>query len=352
MISEKEGLGKGDERDIKIMSESVVKKLRRYGDTLFIDPVDPKVIFLSLRKSPLQGPIEDVIIRRRYWYTYATHEHLEGLCPKEILEKLNGYMQKEEIRKRVKIDYTPEKESELIVTGNLAALAVMSYDYEFHATLFLYEKWRKSGKKKVINKLAKQITNKVKSVSEGSSNVCDPALLFWALKLFIEDSGIFNEMVKNVPELFNNFIDKYITTGNYVEFKPERGDALRFIEVTPEMLTNMRSTLYMLLDLLEIVKNLNANTDSKKRMIRDIKKIIQSSRGWIKSNKGEIEKKPFLSALFLRCLALYYEVEHDYPIGPHINAILEDTYQKRKTRKGRVKVILRRVLFKILDFFT
>lgn len=357
-------LSEDDEELVKSLAVNTFKRLRKYGDSLYVDPGDPRLIPLKLWKwkSPFKDVIESVSIRRRYWYTYIVREQLEAILGSpNIVDGLKNYLGKKEIIEKTKVNVdSTEQKIDIIKKGNLRELCIMEYDYEFHTSLDCY-------RDKIIHdseaeeKLRKKILEHVKSeynLSEDfrSRSICDPALLFWALQLWIENFDKFNLIAQShnmvLLEVFEKFKKKYIketSSGCYLEFFKNGGQVDPAVSVTPEIMKSMRSTLYLTLDLLQIVNQLekmentsNSNLPQLSKIKLMASEIIEKSLSWLKANKGEIIESPVFSSIFCRILVFYYNVVKKVDVASQVSAILMEEYKMFQSKKERLKITIRK----------
>jgi len=171
-------------------------------------------------------------------------------------------------------------------------------------------------------------------------------LLFWALTHW--NSNFEHATGKNLKESFHVLKDKFVKETQqgkyYLEFDSkayERGaKVMHGICVTPELMTNARSTLYLLTDLFKIISLKVTDNDGELR--NTIDSMVKGSLAWLKEEAQLkiIKDIPPLAALYCSILAEYYET---YYSSPNIRKEIIDKINSEFEEKGEWKKRLRKI---------
>lgn len=323
-----------DWRKVKKAAVTIFKSICKYsdaGDVLYVDPDREIRILVEPQNGVINELINELKIRRRYWYTDSVTRMLEKIISndssdeaevlREYIDKLESFLNRDEILKLVKPSRSlpREKVKECIENETWEVVSDIVYDYDLFTMLTLYGDDRY---KELRPKLAESIAKTFASIRCKDRKLYDRALLFWILKIMTIDRTLRGGIKKEIKsmqnlgdkeffnKIFNEIKDRYVTITDNVAYIDigEEASAVRSraMCVTPEIMTNMRSTSFMTLNLLEIYsESMIDESMIDEDMKNNIRELVRKTVNWINVNFNTYVKNPYFSALFCRVFHEY-----------------------------------------------
>jgi hypothetical protein len=281
--------------EIEEIFREIIK--RRHRDGFFtMESHGDKILILGSSKLPKRNymvkNVHRMYLRRRYWYTYVICEIINEFIPESEVAKKGKRLCSEWENKIGLRTYTADEEKKIIKKREFEKLSETTIDVIPHAILSKYVKWIDEPE------IKKVFDDAILSIINGEYAIEDPANFFWALRMWMEenDSKTIENPKKVDPEQkLTEYLGKIIIPGNkkdsgYFESpKPPSWDS------TPEIYHNIRTTLYILLNLTRIKKIVN-----KEELRRKIDNTIEILSKWINDQKKEIYQNPYFSVLLLK----------------------------------------------------
>jgi hypothetical protein len=324
------------EKLVKELASTIFSKAQIKGEHCFFipDPLRYRLIMKILLKLPI-GPykktLERVVLHRMIFYTWAVSSELNkimmeaessnsihSLSMKEFVQKCKSWAQSKisEIH-----SFAEDVEENMILTGNLAPLSYSFVDQNLYAALTLLPKYENK------NDVKKKLMEIIDNCLENQEIVVDPANIFWAIL----------EKARRGWKVDNYVIESLKKRQGHGEvnfFSPNEQQLKKLLEqgdLTPEIYTAQRSTLFFLLDAQELL-NLNVLENSTAYELKD---TIKKAEAWIESN---VKKDNILFA------SIYLHYILITPTGKRNKSLyvtrLEEAYTKEVVKRSKKLGIL------------
>lgn len=278
---------------VKDILKEIIKKQHRAGFFTMESYWDKILIFiisLFFKKKNMGTHVYNIFLRRRYWYTYVICGIIKEIIPESVVVKKGEELCKKWEKKIGLREYTEKQERDIIINREFARLSATTIDVIPHAILSNYAMWKDDTQVKEI------FDDEVYSIISEKYTIEDPADFFWALQIWMKEKALntseYSKEMNVIQGKLNEHLRNIISDNDTGYFKPPKVPSW---DSTPEIYCDIRTTLYILINLIHIKKALKEGETGEK-----VDTTIKKLSNWVNKQGRRIHQNPYFSALLLK----------------------------------------------------